>query len=72
MVLDPFVALGIVAVFIIGLCVVGVVVYKVVSGNIKKESKTSMPLGSDSTTTASMLQDKYRSERDSGEFKRNI
>jgi NADH:ubiquinone oxidoreductase subunit 3 (subunit A) len=60
MVLDPFVALGIVAVFIIGLCVVGVVVYKVVSGNIKKESKTSM------------LQDKYRSERDSGEFKRNI
>jgi NADH:ubiquinone oxidoreductase subunit 3 (subunit A) len=72
MVLDPFVALGIVAIIIIGLCVAGLVVYKIINGNIKRESKTSMPLGSDSTTTAKMLQDKYRSERDSGEFKRNI
>lgn len=72
MLLDPYVALAIIAGFIVALCVVGLIVYRVIATKIKKESKTSMPVGSDTTMTAQMLQDKYRSERDSGEFTRNI
>lgn len=36
----------------------------------KKESEKSMPQGTDQSDFAKLLQDKYRAERDSGEFTR--
>ena len=68
--MDILIAFGIIFGVMIALCVAAVIVYKIVSTKNKIQSSQSMPQGADSSNFARILQDKYKAERDSGEFKR--
>jgi len=60
----------IIFVVMIALCVVAVILYFAQNAKNKSQALKSMPKGADSSDFARMLQDKYKAERDSGEFKR--
>lgn len=70
--IEPWMALAAIGVIMVVVCIVGLIVYKIVDAKEKKESFASLPQGADQTETSRMLQEKYRAERDSGEFTRNF
>ena len=69
---NPFIAIGLIVAVIFIICLIGVIVYKSISTKIEKNSLASLPEGSDSSEIGKMLQDKYKAERDNGEFNRNF
>ena len=54
------------------LCIAAVIVYSIVNTKNKNIASNSLPDGTDQSDFAKVLQDKYKAERDSGEFRRNI
>jgi len=65
-----YIALGIILGVMVLLGVAAVLVWISVEKNNKSKSSKSMPKGADTTAMGRMLQDKYKEERDNGEFKR--
>lgn len=51
-------------------CVGFVIVYSVMKAKNNYEAGKSLPQGSDGSEFSKILQEKYKAERDSGEFKR--
>lgn len=71
--MDPIlISLGICVLVIIAMCGVGAIVYGVLKTKITQESKTSLPQGTDSSEMGKFLQEKYKEERERGEFKRHF
>ena len=71
--MDNFlIGLGIIVGVMVLLCIAAVIVYRVLNAKNKMDSSSSLPQGTDQSDFAKMLQDKYKAERDSGEFKRNL
>lgn len=68
--MDIITALLIVGAVMVVLCVGFIVAYKVMKAKDKFESSRSLPQGSDGSDFSKILQEKYKAERDSGEFKR--
>jgi NADH:ubiquinone oxidoreductase subunit 3 (subunit A) len=68
--MNIYIAFAIIIGVMVVLGVVAVVVFITVEARNKSKSTKSMPKGADSTSMGRMLQDKYKEERDSGEFKR--
>jgi hypothetical protein len=68
--LNIYLGFGIIFGFMILMCIAAVVVYNVVILRNSHESSASIPEGTDQSDYARMLQDKYKAERDSGDFKR--
>ena len=68
--MDIFIALIIIFGVMVALCVAAIVLYKINKKKEEVQSSKSMPKGADTTDFARILQDKYKAERDSGEFKR--
>lgn len=65
-----YVAFSIVIGVMILMGVTAVVIFVTVEARNKSKSTRSMPKGADNTAMGRMLQDKYKEERDNGEFKR--
>lgn len=63
---------GIIIAVMVVLCIAAVVVYRVIVAKNQKEAANSLPQGSDQSDFGKMLQDKYKAERDSGEFRRTL
>lgn len=68
--MNIYLGFGIIFGFMLLMCVAAVVVYKIISVSNSHESSASIPEGTDQSDYARMLQDKYKAERDSGDFKR--
>ena len=68
--MDIFIAFGIIFGVMILIVVGAAIAYSINNAKTRSESKKSMPQGADSSDFARMLQDKYKAERDNGEFKR--
>lgn len=68
--MDIFVALIIIGVVMLVLVSAAGIIYYISNTSKKRASHKSLPKGADSSEFAKLLQDKYRAERDSGEFER--
>lgn len=68
--MDIFIGFAIIFGAMVLLCVVAVIIYKVINVKNKHESAASLPQGTDQSEYARLLQDKYKGERDNGEFQR--
>lgn len=61
---------AIIGAVMVSIIVVAAVIYYTGQAKRTSESKKSLPKGADSSDFGKALQDKYRAERDSGDFKR--
>lgn len=68
--MTPLIGFGIIVGVMILLCIIAIISYSIISAKNKHESSSSIPEGTDQSEFAKMLQDKYRTERDNGEFTR--
>ncbi len=65
-----YIAIGVIIAVIIIILIITAIVRKSIEAKREFEAHRSLPQGSDGSDFGKMLQDKYRAERDSGEFKR--
>lgn len=67
--MNIYLGFGIILVAMLLVCAAAVIVYNVVILKNQRESSASIPEGTDQSDYARMLQDKYKAERDNGEYK---
>lgn len=68
--MDFWLALIIIVAVMGGLIVAAALIYKALSEKQKSDSSKSLPKGADNSDFGKLLQDKYRTERDNGNFQR--
>lgn len=68
--MDIYLAFGIIAGAVLLIMVAAFVAAQVIAKKQQNDSVRSIPKGADETATSALLQERYRRERDQGEFTR--
>lgn len=68
--MDIYLAFGIIGGAVLLILVVAYIAAQMIAKKQEKDSVRSIPKGADETATSALLQERYRRERDQGEFSR--